>query len=129
MYHIGLFASDEIMKNYVEFICSQISSDCGSSVRQTSGFPMKGANVPVKLKILNKLTRSAEMEITSLGFSKTFIFFMSRHKSPHKLLHELQEKIDELVSEIIDENALNRDDIHKEHIFPGHWKKFNIIQK
>lgn len=111
----GLYANDETMRKYVDFICAQIDTRCGASVNAKDGFPMKGYYVPVKLEIKEKLSRSAEMKITVLGYEKEFIFFMSRHKSPDALLHELQRKIDELTLEIIRENNLDQDKIYREH--------------
>lgn len=122
MYIHGLFASDEVMENYVQFICSHILnlpyfsiSNCGASVHKTDGFPMKGYYVPVRLAIIVKKRSSIDISIMALGHIKETTFFMSRHKSPDALLHELQEKIDEVVSLIISENKLDRDKIWNEH--------------
>ncbi len=115
MFMYGLYANDETMRKYVDFICAQISTRCGASVNATSGFPMKGYYVPVKLEIKEKLSRSAELKMTVLGYEKEFIFYMSRHKSPDALLHQLQDKIDELTLEIIKENNMDQDKIYREH--------------
>lgn len=115
MFMYGLYANDETMRKYVDFICAQISAKCGASVNASDGFPMKGYYVPVKLEIKEKLSRSAEMKMTALEHEKEFIFFMSRHKSPDELLHQLQRKIDELTLEIIKENGMDQDKIHRDH--------------
>lgn len=115
MYYEGLYASDKVMKDYVEFICSCVKESCGASVPKKDGFPMKGYYVPVKLKVKEKLTRSAEIQIEVLGFKKEFIFFMSRKKSPEQLLHELQDKINEATEEVIKEHKLDKDKIWNDH--------------
>jgi hypothetical protein len=115
MYDQGLWASDEVMKNYVDFICSQIKSTGGASVRKADGFPMKGCYVPVKLEITAKKVTYAEMRVTSLGHTKEFVFFMSRHKSPNKTLNELQAKINETVESIVVENGMDKDEIWSTH--------------
>jgi len=115
MYYYGQHVNDRIMKNYVEFICSQISLNGGAEVNKSDGFPMKGAYVPVKLEIIEKTLRTAIINVTSLGHSKKFTFFLSRQKSPARILSELQDKINETVTEIVLENNLDRDKIFYEH--------------
>lgn len=115
MYSTGYYATDEMMREYVNLICSFLVKHSGASLNKRTGFPMKGYYVPVELEVLTKMSRSAELKITSLGHTKTFIFYMSRHKSPDALLHELQRKIDDLVREIIEENGMDQDKVYMEH--------------
>jgi hypothetical protein len=115
MYSSGYFATDEVMKDYVEFICSHIILKSGACVDKSGGFPMKGCYVPVKLSVTSKTMRYAKLKLIALGYTKDFTFYMSRHKSPDILLHELQDKINEAVGEIILENSLDRDKIFYDH--------------
>jgi hypothetical protein len=115
----GFFASDEVMEHYVKFICKEIEemikTHCGASVNSRDGFPMKGHYVPVKLEVVEVMKRSASLRMKTLGFTKEFTLYMSRHKSPDKILHELQYKIDELTLEIIKENDIDQNRVHSEH--------------
>jgi hypothetical protein len=115
----GFFMDNDSMKDYVNFICDQIEKikavHCGTTVNKSDGFPMKGYYVPVKLEIIERLSRSADIKIEVLGHTKQFIFFMSRHKSPDETLHRLQSKIDELTLDIIKENSLDQDKIFSEY--------------
>lgn len=113
MYYHGQYASDEVMKNYVEFICSNVQLQAGACVNGKSGFPMKGCYIPVKLEIIEKLSRSAIFKMEALGHSKTFPLYMSRHKDPNSLLLELQRKIDDLTLEIAVENNIDQDELLK----------------
>ena len=115
MHIYGHHANDKVMRAYVEFICSQISTNTGAAVNRSDGFPMKGAYVPVQLEILHKDLRTATINLTAFGHSKEFMFMLSRRKSPAHLLNELQIKVDEVVLDIIRENNLDQDKIWKEH--------------
>lgn len=110
MYSTGYYTTDEMMREYVKLICSFLVENSGASLKK-----MKGFYVPVKLEVIEKMSRSAELQITSLGYTKTFIFYMSRHKSPDALLHEMQRKIDDLVREIIEENGMDQDKVYMKH--------------
>lgn len=115
MYYHGQYCDNNGMKAYVEFICSLIRVEAGSSVKSKKGFPMKGLFVKVDLEIVDKMSRSIEIKMTSLKFEKKFIFYMSRHFGPEKILHDLQNKIDEKLLEVINENCLDQDQIYKDH--------------
>jgi len=114
-YHSGLYITNEQMKQYVEFICSLIKSECGADVPKSDGFPMNGCYIPVKFEILKKWSNFIECKITTLGFEKEFNIFMSRHKSPDLLLHEIQYKINDTTKLIISENKLDQDKIWMDH--------------
>lgn len=126
-YYHGLHASNNVMEKYVDFIISQLPPDVGASVSKTTGFPMKGYNVPVKLEVIGKTVRTVVLRITTLGFTKEFEYMMSRHKSPDVLLHEIQFKINDHTNQIILENKLDPNKIWTEYILPK-GEKFTLTK-
>lgn len=127
----GFFADNDVMQNYVKFICQQIElitkTHCGTMVNKKDGFPMKGYYIPVKLSLKEMTVRSATFKMKTLGYEKEFDLYMSRHKSPDKILHELQDKINESTTQIVRENNMDQDKIYNDyHPLKGIFKK-NII--
>jgi len=111
-YYHGQFASNEIMKEYVHFLCSCIDpNDVGACVNRTDGFPMKGHYIRVKIEFVKIHNQFVDVKIVAFGHEKMFPWYLSRRKDPNTLLHEFQRKVDDLTLEIITENGLDRDQI------------------
>lgn len=115
MYGYGMHFKNEYMQQYVDFICSLIDKNGGAEVNSTDGFPMKGCYVPVQVTILEKTTRTAVIQIIALGYTREFIFYMSRHKGPASLLWQLQQSINENVNDIVNTTDLDRDTIFNKY--------------
>lgn len=114
---------DEMMKQYVDFICDRIPEEFGASLYRTMTtlpgttyrFPYKNVGVPVKVLSIERLTRSAIFHIESLGHKKSVHVYMSRAKGPEVLMYDVQYKIDEAVNEIVRENNLDVEKLREAH--------------
>ena len=105
--YFELWADDNVMRNYVSFICTQIGTNCRASVMGPGGWKNSPSSVPAKVVLVEKDMRTAKYKVTIHGVEKEILLMMSRHKSPVKILGEFQDKINELSNEIIKEHSLD----------------------
>ncbi len=97
---------DNVMKRYVEFICSEIPN----TKRVQMVRPTKDNNIMymkigpkvftmVDVEVIEKYTRSAKIRLIFDKYTDESIYYMSRKKGPEKLLSEIDSKITKIVND------------------------------
>lgn len=117
--------TNEMMRKYVQFLCANIPVNVGANIHnivkgkdgKTWRVPIKAVTVPAKIEIVDRLSRSAIINITALGHTKNVHLFFSRHHGPETIFDMVQKKIDAALEEIMMENEMDRSIIIAENHF------------
>ena len=116
----AIYFTTQMMTSYVNFVCDIVPREFYASMLKsmsTANFgkpiklPLKHVQIPVKLNLKEKLSRSAIFEVESLGYKMDVLIYLSRQKDPEVLLEEIRLKVNHIVDEIITQNKLDREEI------------------
>jgi hypothetical protein len=110
-----LQATDEVMDDYVTFICNHIPAKCSAFLRGPGGWANVEAPVPADVELLHRDGRMATYKITILGHDEQLRFPMSRRWSPEKVLCLFQERLTEIAHRIIKENGMDKYEVWAEY--------------